>query len=548
MDAAPLVSVIVPVYNVAPYLARCIESLLGQTYAALEILLIDDGSEDGSLEILKRYEKRDGRIRVFHKANEGLGPTRNYGLRRARGEYVMYVDSDDYVLPTIVERLVGSIREHQADISVCDWFQLVEETGSMSVCRNEFPRDTRAVSAGECPDILLYASTMAWGKLYSRQLLLRNDIRQPSCEREDTITYVALALADRVGYVPEPLYVYIVDRADSITHGAKYLENIDSHRTLVEEFQKRGLDRRFGKQLQYLARKCAFVTVSFGRRRQAHDWAAMERRISSFADTLRGYLAERGLDPGTGWDVRGRICLFGSYGLSNALRKILCGEKPMWEYSFSSLISAMSPPPEGILDRPVEAENPYRTDCLCKDLYKTLLHTGSTQARSCRVVLLDFLEERFPVGRTRDGAYVTISDALKSSNLWGRLELEEIGPFSEEFMALWREQCARFVGLLKTRYRDAQVILVKMFLAGEHGKPGGARTPFAGEWIAAANSRLRELYEEFIQLYGELDTIEMPEEDFYTDDDFRHGCYPWHLNEEFYQELGGRIERCLLSR
>jgi len=92
------------------------------------------------------------------------------------------------------------------------------------------------------------------------------------------------------------------------------------------------------------------------------------------------------------------------------------------------------------------------------------------------------------------------------------------------------------------------VILVKMFLAEEHGKPGGERTPFAGDWIAAANCRLRELYEYFIQLHGAVETIEMPEENFYTDDDFRHGCYPWHLYEEFYQELGDRIERCLMSR
>jgi len=262
-----------------------------------------------------------------------------------------------------------------------------------------------------------------------------------------------LALANRISYVPEPLYVYIVDRTDSITHGANYLDNIDSHRRLVEEFQKRGLDRRFGKQLQYLARKHAFLTISFGKRRQAYDQAEMEKRISSYVDTLRAYLAERGLDPGTGWDVRSRVYLFGSYGLSNALKKILCGEPPMWEYSFSSLISAMSPPPAGILDQPVEAENPYRTDCLVKDLYKALLYTGSAQVSSCKVVLLDFLEERFPVGRTRDGAYVTISDAFKGSNLWGRLELQEIESFSEEFMTLWREQCGRFVDLLKTRYQ-----------------------------------------------------------------------------------------------
>lgn len=548
MDTAPLVSVIVPVYNVESYVSRCIESILGQTYTNIEILLIDDGSQDGSLEILKRYEKQDARIQVFHKENEGLGPTRNYGLGQAHGEYLMYVDADDYVLPTIVEKLLNSLREHQADISVCDWFQLEEKAGVINVYHNELPQSAQAVSVSACPDIITHVSVTAWGKLYSRRLLLNHAIRQPSCEMEDVITLATLALADRISYVPEPLYAYIVDRADSITRQADFINNIDSHRALVGEFQKRGLDRRFEKQLLYLVRQRASQIVLHGRRRQNNGWAEMEKRISFFSDTVRAYLTEQGLDIGTGWDIRDQFCVFGSYGLLNAVKRMTWGESPLWEYGFSSIISAMSPPPEGILDQPVEAENPYRTDCLYKDLYKTLLHTGSAQVRSCKVVLLDFLEERYPVGRTREGAYVTISDALKGSNLWGQLELQEVAPFSEAFAALWKEQCGRFARLLKSRYGNARVILVKMFLAENHGKPGGERIPFAEDWIAAANRWLRELYDYFIQLYEALEVVEIPEESFYTDDDFRYGCYPWHLNDEFYQELGGRIKRCLLSR
>lgn len=548
MDTAPLVSVIVPVYNVESYVSRCIESLLRQTYADIEILLIDDGSQDHSLEILRRYEKQDTRIRVFHKSNEGLGPTRNYGLRQARGKYVMYVDSDDYVLPTIMEKLLNSLREHQADISVCDRFNLTEKTGAMHRYYNQFPEGVRVVSVSTNPDIITRIYSMVWGKLYSREFLISHAIWQPDCEMEDVISYVAMALADRISYVPEPLYVYIRDRADSITRQARFIDNIDAHRVLVREFQSRGLYRRFEKQLTYIARNRASRMVMYGRRRQSTGWAEMEKRLGVFIGMVKDYLSEQGLDMGTAWDIRNQFCVFGSYNLSYSLKKMTWGEQPLWEYGSSSLISAMSPPPEGVMDWPVEAENAYRTDCLYKDLYKTLLHTGHAQVQLCRVVLLDFLEERYPVGRLRDGSCITVSDAFKGSRLWGQLEFQELEPFSEAFMTLWRERCDRFVELLKKRYHGARIILVKMFLAEEHGRVGGERTPFEGDWIDAVNCGLREMYAYFIQRHGSVETIEIPRAHFYTDDNFRHGCHPWHLNEEFYRELGGRIKRCLLSR
>lgn len=548
MDTGALVSVIVPVYNVEDYVSRCVESLLAQTYAHIEILLIDDGSQDGSLEICRQYETQDPRVRVFHKENEGLGPTRNYGLHRARGEYIMYVDSDDYVQPATVEKLLNSLLEHQADISVCDWLQLVEGTQFTNVCRNAFPKGKQVVSIRDCPDIITKISTMAWGKLYKRAFLRCHAIEQPPCVMEDVITYVTMAMADRISYVPEPLYVYLTGREGSITNGGTFIDTIEPHRIMIEEFQKRGLDGEYEKQLRYLAAYRGLMKISLAKRRQAADWANMEKRIDTFANTLRNYLEERGVDAGADWDMRNQICLFGSYGLSNALKKALFGAQPQWEYSFSSLISAMSPPPEGILDLSLEAENPYRRDCLAKDLYKTLLLTGRDQVRSCKAVLLDFLEERYPVGKTRDGTYVTVSDALKGSDLWGKLRIRELAPFSGAFMTLWRETCDRFIALLEHRYPDARIILVKMFLAEEHGTADGKRTPFGEDWIADANRGLREMYEYFIQRCKRTAIIEIPEELFYTDDGFRHGCYPWHVNEEFYQELGGRIERCLLCQ
>ena len=119
-----LVSIIVPVYNVEKFLSQCIESLIGQSYKNLEILLIDDGSTDNSSNICREYEIVDNRIKVFHKNNGGLSDARNYGLKHARGEYISFVDSDDLVHPDFIYQLISSIGE--SELSVCDFASFKE--------------------------------------------------------------------------------------------------------------------------------------------------------------------------------------------------------------------------------------------------------------------------------------------------------------------------------------------------------------------------------------------------------------------------------------
>ena len=114
-----LITVIVPVYNVKDYLQQCVESICGQTYQNLEILLVDDGSTDGSGKICDELAKKDTRIKVIHKPNGGLSDARNAGLDVATGDYIGYVDSDDYIEPDMFEILLTNIEEHQADISCC---------------------------------------------------------------------------------------------------------------------------------------------------------------------------------------------------------------------------------------------------------------------------------------------------------------------------------------------------------------------------------------------------------------------------------------------
>ena len=120
-----MISIIVPVYNTEKYLARCIQSILSQTYTDFELLLINDGSTDSSGAICDKYAEQDSRVRVFHKENGGVSSARNVGLNNAEGEYIIFVDSDDYMKPQMCEILYNTLIREQADIVICG----TEETG-----------------------------------------------------------------------------------------------------------------------------------------------------------------------------------------------------------------------------------------------------------------------------------------------------------------------------------------------------------------------------------------------------------------------------------
>lgn len=122
-----MISVIIPVYNVEPYLRKCLDSVVNQTYKELEIFIIDDGSTDGSGAICDEYVKADKRIRVFHTENRGLSCARNLGLDEVKGEWIGFVDSDDWIEPDMYEVLLTRAKETGADVVECSFIRLYPE-------------------------------------------------------------------------------------------------------------------------------------------------------------------------------------------------------------------------------------------------------------------------------------------------------------------------------------------------------------------------------------------------------------------------------------
>ncbi len=286
----PLVSVIVPVYNVAEYLPDCLDSLCLQDTDGYEIIAVDDGSPDNSIDILRDYEKRFPHLlRVVQKPNGGLSDARNYGLQFARGEYVGFVDSDDLVMPGMIRLMRDKAAATDADIVVCKHAEYFAESKRVSVRWMSFI-NSYGHSVGERPELLIAAHPYAWNKIYRRRLFDDYDIRYPKGQAfEDSGTTFNLMLhANKIEYVDCALYYYRMDRADSITNtfNEKFYDIFKSFDSIREFYTRHGRYDEFREEISELMRRTAFARVNT--LETCRDPAAVE----AFLTAVYGYLDE----------------------------------------------------------------------------------------------------------------------------------------------------------------------------------------------------------------------------------------------------------------
>lgn len=214
----PLISVIIPVYNVEKYLERCLQSVLCQTYRKLEIILIDDGSTDGSSALLDAYAAKDSRIVVYHKANGGLSDARNYGIESANGEYLTFIDSDDDVTADYIEYLIKLLEDNKCAMSLCT-HNVIFENGKVN---GKGTGGQEVLKAERCLERMLYhdvVDTSAWGKLYNKKLFA--DIRFPKGKLFEDIgtTYKFFIASKKIACGYENKYNYYIRKNSIVTSG-----------------------------------------------------------------------------------------------------------------------------------------------------------------------------------------------------------------------------------------------------------------------------------------------------------------------------------------
>lgn len=293
--AKPLISVIIPVYNVESYLEKCLSSILAQTYPNFEVLAVDDESPDGSLAIAESMAAKDSRLHVFTKKNGGVSSARNFGLDRAAGEYIAFMDSDDWVEPDFLQNLYTCLTSHEADMAICN-IRYIYADGSFGKRTPKIQEETVVDTREAYRDLLLEEKfrSHVYNKLYKAELF--SDLRFPPMPvHEDSyIMFSLFSRAKRVAYTPFYGYYYLQRRTGSLLNIAfnenRFLlfKSIDHALPKAKELGLETEHRAFS--LQNTVSLCNYLVNAYGNlsRSQRKDYCSRVRTA------LRSYGSPKG--------------------------------------------------------------------------------------------------------------------------------------------------------------------------------------------------------------------------------------------------------------
>ncbi len=244
----PLVSMIVPVYNVEKYLLKCVQSIQKQSYQNIEIILVNDGSKDNSLSICNDLAKYDDRIVVLDKPNGGLSDARNFGIQHAQGEWYSFIDSDDFIDEGMIESMLNAVVINDADIVVCDMEYLYDDGRLVLASGGEFECDSIPNNPA-----LIRINNSACNKVFHRNLF--DDVEFPLGKFYEDLATIPILLykAKKIVKVDEAFYTYF-QRSGSIAHTAnrKIFDIYDAINTVIDYIKNKGNERKIIDELYHL--------------------------------------------------------------------------------------------------------------------------------------------------------------------------------------------------------------------------------------------------------------------------------------------------------
>lgn len=237
MKEFKLVSIIVPVYNVENYLSKCVDSIINQTYRNLEIILVDDGSTDCSSKICDEYAKNDTRILVIHKANGGQSEARNIGISESKGEYIFFVDSDDYIEYNAIETMLEIAENKNVDMVIADIYSVNEKGEILNEGKGQYTFQNESLfSAEEAAQAFAELDWGPWNKLYKRSIHKDIYFPQGKIHEDEAIMFQLFERCDKIVYTNARLYNYL--QREGSTTSAKYsLKKMDWFEVWLNNFK-----------------------------------------------------------------------------------------------------------------------------------------------------------------------------------------------------------------------------------------------------------------------------------------------------------------------
>lgn len=560
-DSRPEITVILPVCNVADYMDQCLETVTGQTLRQIEILLIDDGSTDGSLAKCWEWAEKDSRITVFHRDNDGVASARNFGVLMARGKYLAFVDPDDWLETNYLEKLWKAAEAAEADYAECDLWRYDNRNGK-KIYRSCYGRMGQAYTL---PEHMKYGPTATYKAISRKSLWEKYKLALPKCSFESPAVYsLLLALSNRVVNVREALYYYRRFRENSLVeNGYAGKDGIPNNRLairamdfLVEEFKRTGRYEEFAGILEGVVKY------------RLNDILAMQFHRKSPGDfrelvqNYRSFLAER--------FPEGRnetYITWGGYNLNRILTHMDWLHDPYARFNFSSLISLLN------AENPAYGQthkNRYRQIMLERERLRS--YWEILRELKPKFLFIDLLEERLDILQLGN-SFVTLSDAfagakftrsvsemnspvqMEAGNFAANEELtaEELVKFGQVIprdsgycMELWRQACRNMVTETLHLCPDIRFVIVENYLCETVGNLESRRSFEDLEDIRKTNSILRQYYGYLKEILPEALVISPSNDDLYfTDEKYEYGAIPSHLNEIENQKIAKQIEETL---
>ena len=557
----PEITVILPVYNVADYMDQCLETVAGQTLPLIEVLLIDDGSTDGSLVKCWEWAGKDSRVTVFHRDNDGVATARNFGVLMARGEYIAFVDPDDWLEKDYLEKLWKAAKEAEADFAECDLWRYDNRSGK-KIYRSCYGRMGQAYTL---PEHMKYGPTATYKAISRKSIWEKYQLAMPKCSFESPAVYsLLLALSNRVVNVREALYYYRRFRENSLVeNGYAHKDGKPNNRLalkamdfLLEEFRRTGRYEEFAGILEGVVKY------------RLNDILAMQFHRKSPGDfrelvqNYREFLSKR--------FPKGRnetYITWGGYNLNRILTHMDWLHDPYARFNFSSLISLLNAedPAYGQTHK-----NRYRNIMLERE--RTRSFWEILREVKPKFLFLDLIEERFDILQLGN-SFVTLSDAFAGAKF--TRSISKINPFvqmeagnfvaNEEMKAeelvkfgqviprdfgycteLWQEACRNMVTETRRICPDIRFVIVENYLCETVGNLE-RRRPFEEiEHIRKTNSILRQYYGYLKEVLPTAPVISPSKDDLYfTDEKYEYGAIPSHLNEIENQKIAKQIEETL---
>lgn len=529
------ISIIIPVYNVYEYLDECLESIEKQTYKNFEILLINDGSTDGSDRKCQEWKEKDSRVRYISKQNEGHALTVNLGIKEAAGEYLVFIDADDWIENTYIEDLYEAIEKNDADFAECDFWRYNNNTGEKTyrTCYGGMGIDYTL------EEHMIYGQTMRWKSMSKKSLWIDYDIQFPNCISSAHAVYaLILALSKKTVNIRKPLYYYRRFRKGSIVGSS--CKNIQKDNVLgvqaldflIIEFKRFRLYNKYEKTIERI------VTYSLS------DYLAAQYTRMESSDYCRlteiYYQFVKSHFPKVSND---KYILLGSYNLNRILVCLNKIQDPYCRFNFSSIISIMSTRRK-LLD--VAHKNPYRKRMIEKDMKQTIWDI--IKEKNPQYIFMDFLEERFDLIRLEDGGYLTKSDAVDDSEL-NMSDYEILKRDTKECTFLWQDSFLRFAEKLKTYMDGSKIIIIKNYLSEYVGTSGKRKLFDNISEIRRTNEILAEYYDFAAKNCPEVTIVETNDLELYmTDKEYEYGAVPSHLNWVVNAQIAQRVEKMIESR